>query len=151
MSRTQHIASSGVVLAVGLWVLWVSFTQQPASAFLFPRLISVVFVALAAWTFGKALLGWSKVGEGVSLELASKLAPGLILACVYIFWAAKTLGFYAATTIAVFLLITWYDGRAMSDLKAWARRILITAIIMAVLYGLFAKVLSVYTPRGMFL
>lgn len=149
MTRTQHVASSGVVLAVGLWVLWISFTQQPASAFLFPRLISVAFVGLAAWTFGKALLGWSKVGDGVSAELAKRLAPGLILACVYIFWAAKTLGFYAATTVAVFLLITWYDGRAMTDLKAWIRRVVITAIIMAVLYGLFAKVLAVYTPRGM--
>ena len=28
MSRTQHIASSGLILAVGLWVCWVSFTQH---------------------------------------------------------------------------------------------------------------------------
>ena len=151
MSRTQHILSSGVILAVGLWVAWISFTQQPAEAFLFPRLIAVAFVALATWTFAKALLGWSKVGDGVSAALAANIAPGLILACVYVFWGAKTLGFYAATTIAVFLLISYYDGRAMTDLKVWARRILITAVIMAVLYGLFAKVLVVYTPRGMFM
>ena len=151
MSRTQHIASSGLILAVGLWVCWVSFTQQPAEAFLFPRLISVAFVALAGWTFGKAVLGWSKVGDGVSMALAKNIAPGLILACIYIFWGAKTLGFYTATTISVFLLISYYDGRAMSEIRSWGRRIFITAIIMAVLYGLFAKVLVVYTPRGMFM
>jgi hypothetical protein len=155
MSRLQHIIPSGIIALVGIWVAYVSFTQQPAEAFLFPRLISVVFVALALWTFGKALLGWSRVGQGVSLELAKTIAPGLIVAGVYIFWGAKTLGFYAAATIAVFLLITWYDGKPMGKpmaaLSSWIRRILITALIIAVLYGLFALLLSVYTPRGMFM
>lgn len=151
MSRMQHIIPSGVIALVGIWVAYISFTQQPADAFLFPRLISVVFVALALWTFGKALLGWSKVGEGVSLELAKTIAPGLIVAGIYIFWGAKTLGFYAAATISVFLLITWYDGKPKAALSSWIRRILITALIITVLYGLFALLLSVYTPRGMFM
>ena len=151
MSRLQHVIPSGVILLVGIWVAYVSFTQQPAEAFLFPRLIAVVFVALALWTFGKAVLGWSKVGEGVSAQLAKNIAPGMILACLYIFWGAKTLGFYAAATLTVFLLITWYDGRPMAAISSWIRRILITALIIAVLYGLFAQLLSVYTPRGMFM
>ena len=151
MSRLQHIIPSGIIALVGIWVAYVSFTQQPAEAFLFPRLISVVFVTLALWTFGKALLGWSRVGQGVSLELAKTIAPGLIVAGIYIFWGAKTLGFYAAATIAVFLLITWYDGKPMMAVSSWVRRILITALIIAVLYGLFALLLSVYTPRGMFM
>lgn len=151
MSRMQHIIPSGVIALVGTWVAYISFTQQPADAFLFPRLISVAFVALALWTFGKALLGWSKVGEGVSLELAKTIAPGLIVAGIYIFWGAKTLGFYAAATISVFLLITWYDGKPKAALSSWIRRILITALIITVLYGLFALLLSVYTPRGMFM
>ena len=132
MRSAQHIIPSGVIALVGIWICYVSFTQQPAEAFLFPRIISVAFVALALWTFGKALLGWSKVGDGISAELAKNLAPGLILACVYIFWGAKTLGFYAATTVAVFLLISYYDGKSMTDFRAWTRRILITAVIMAV-------------------
>ena len=151
MSRLQHIIPSGIIALVGIWVTYVSFTQQPAEAFLFPRLISVVFVTLALWTFGKALLGWSRVGQGVSLELAKTIAPGLIVAGIYIFWGAKTLGFYAAATIAVFLLITWYDGKPMTAVSSWVRRILITALIIAVLYGLFALLSSVYTPRGMFM
>ena len=36
MNRTQHIISSGLVAFVGLWVCGISYTQQPAEAFLFP-------------------------------------------------------------------------------------------------------------------
>ncbi len=151
MSRMQHIIPSGIIALVGIWIAYVSFTQQPAEAFLFPRLISVVFVALSLWTFGKALMGWSRVGQGVSLELAKTVAPGMIVAFAYIFWGAKTLGFYAAASIAVFVLISWYDGKPMMAISSWIRRVLITVLIIAVLYGLFAQLLSVYTPRGMFM
>ena len=151
MSRMQHIVPSGIIALVGIWIAYVSFTQQPAEAFLFPRLISVVFVALSLWTFGKALMGWSRVGQGVSLELVKTVAPGMIVAFVYIFWGAKTLGFYAAASIEVFVLISWYDGKPMMAISSWIRRVLITVLIIAVLYGLFAQLLSVYTPRGMFM
>ena len=66
MNRSQHILGSGLVFAVGIWVAWVSYTQQPSEAFLFPRLIASVFVVLAGWTFGKAVMGLSKVGSGAS-------------------------------------------------------------------------------------
>lgn len=151
MSRMQHILPSGIIAAVGLWVCWISFTQQPAEAFLFPRLISVVFVVLALWTFGKAVLGLSKVGAGISFDLAKAIAPGLIIGGIYIFWAAKTFGFYASTTAAFFILLTLYDPAPLSDIKGWVKRIIITAVVMAVLYGLFAALLNVYTPRGMFM
>ncbi|MGB0410049.1 MAG: tripartite tricarboxylate transporter TctB family protein [Pikeienuella sp.] len=151
MNRLQHILPSGIIAAIGLWVCWISFTQQPAEAFLFPRLISVIFVALSLWTFGKALLGLSKVGAGISLDLAKAIAPGLIISALYIFWAAKTFGFYTSTTAAFFILLTLYDPAPFGDIKAWGKRIIITAVVMAVLYGLFAALLNVYTPRGMFM
>ena len=47
LPRTQHIVASGLVAVVGVWVAYVSYTQEPAAAFLFPRLISTVFVVLA--------------------------------------------------------------------------------------------------------
>ena len=68
LPRMQHIVASGLIAAVGLWVAYVSYTQQPSEAFLFPRLISTVFVVLALWTFGKALLGRTKVGNGLPLR-----------------------------------------------------------------------------------
>lgn len=147
MSRMQHIIPSGIIALVGIWVAWISYTQQPSEAFLFPRLISTVFVALALWTFLKALLGWSKVGRGISLHMISNLAPGLIVALVYIFWAAKTLGFYTSTTIAFFILVSLYDPAPHSAAQSWIKRALITAVFMGVMYGLFALLLKVYTPR----
>jgi len=147
MTRMQHIIPSGIIAAVGLWVAYISFTQEPAAAFLFPRLISTIFVILSLWTFGKALLGLSKTGTGITWAMISRMAPGLVIALIYVFWAAKGLGFYTATTIAFFILLSLYDPASHRELKSWGKRIIITACFMAVMYGLFAKLLKVYTPR----
>ena len=150
LPRLQHIVGSGIVATVGIWVAYVSYTQQPTEAFLFPRLIATVFVVLALWTFAKACLGWTKVGNGITVRQFTNLLPGLIIALIYIFWAAKGLGFYTATTIAFFILLSLYDPAPHTALKSWGKRILITAVFMAVMYGLFAKLLKVYTPREIF-
>jgi magnesium-transporting ATPase (P-type) len=147
LPRLQHIAASGGIAVVGIWVAWISYTQQPSEAFLFPRLISSVFVVLAVWTFIKAILGWTKVGHGLSRRELAWLAPGLIVALIYIFWAAKGLGFYTAGTIAFFILLSFYDPAPHNEPKTWIKRALITAGFLLVMYGLFALLLRVYTPR----
>lgn len=150
LPRIQHIIGSGVVAAVGLWVTYISYTATPSEAFLFPRLIATVFVVLAVWTFAKACLGWTKVGNGISTTQLKNLAPGLVVALVYIFWAAKGFGFYTATTVAFFILLSLYDPAPHGALKSWLKRIAITAGFMLVMYGLFAKLLVVFTPREIF-
>ncbi len=150
LPRLQHVIGSGIVAAVGLWVAYVSYTQQPSEAFLFPRLIATVFVVLALWTFGKACLGWTKVGNGISISQMANLTPGLIVTLIYIFWAAKGLGFYTATPIAFFILLSLYDPASHREVKSWLKRLFITACFVAVMYGLFAKLLKVYTPREIF-
>ena len=150
MSGRFLLIASGFVAAVGVWVAYVSYTQEPAAAFLFPRLISTVFVVLAIWTFGKAILGRSKVGNGLSAEAMKNIAPGLIVALVYIFWAAKGLGFYTASTITFFIMLSLYDPASHSELRSWIKRITITVGFLALMYGLFAALLNVYTPREIF-
>jgi hypothetical protein len=150
LPRFQNIVGSGIVAAVGASVCYISYTQQPSEAFLFPRLIATVFVVLALWTFVKACLGWTKVGNGISMTQCKNLAPGLIIALIYIFWAAKGLGFYTATTIAFFILLSLYDPAPHGVLKSWVKRIITTACFMAVMYGLFALLLKAYTPREIF-
>jgi hypothetical protein len=149
-SRYQHILASGFITAVGLWICYVSFTQKPADAFLFPRMISSVFVILSLWTFGKAVMGLSRTGSGLSTTTVINFAPGLIITLIYIFWAAKGLGFYTATFIAVFCLLALYDPAPHSAPKSWVKRAIITAGFVAVLYSLFALLLKVYTPREIF-
>lgn len=150
LPRSQHVVASGLIAAIGLTVTWVSFTQEPAAAYVFPRLISCVFSVLALWTFGKALLGRSKVGNGLTATAIRNILPGLAVTLVYVFWAARTLGFYTATTLAVFALIALYDPAPHTAPGTWVKRALITAGFMAVLYGLFAVLLNVFTPREIF-
>jgi hypothetical protein len=147
LPRTQHIVASGLVAALGVWVAYVSYTSEPAAAFLFPRIISTVFVVLALWTFGKALLGRSKVGNGLTRGAVMNILPGLIVALVFVYWAANTLGFYTASTAAFFILLSLYDPAPHGELRSWIKRILITAGFLAVMYGLFAMLLNVFTPR----
>jgi hypothetical protein len=150
LPRTQHILASGLVALVGVTVAYISFTQEPADAFLFPRLISGIFVVLALWTFGKALLGRTKVGNGLDRRALLNILPGLAVALVYVFWAAAALGFYTASTITFFILLTLYDPAPHGALKSWIKRIIITAGFLAVMYGLFAMLLNVFTPREIF-
>ena len=150
LPRNQHIIASGVIATIGLTVAYISFTQEPAAAFLFPRLISSVFAVLALWTFLKAVLGRTKVGNGLSGEAMKNLAPGLIVMVIYVFWAAKGLGFYTATAIAFFILLSLYDPAPHGEIKSWGKRVLITAGFMVVIYGLFAQLLYVFTPREIF-
>lgn len=150
LPRSQHIIASGLVAAVGTWVAYVSYTQEPADAFLFPRLISTVFVVLALWTFGKALMGRTKLGNGLSREAMLNLLPGLAVALIFIFWAARALGFYTASTITFFILLSLYDPAPHNEMRTWIKRIIITAGFLAVMYGLFAMLLNVFTPREIF-
>ena len=150
LPRSQHIVASGLIAAIGISIAYISFTQQPAGAFIFPRLISSVFAVLAIWTLAKAVMGRTKVGNGISGVAMRNMAPGLVIALIYIFWAAKSLGFYTATTIAFFILLSLYDPAPHSSWKTWVKRIVITAGFMAVMYGLFAQLLNVFTPREIF-
>jgi hypothetical protein len=147
LPRVQHIIGSGIVAAVGVAVCYISYTAQPSAAFLFPRLISTIFVVLALWTFAKACLGWTKVGNGITTAQMRNLTPGLVVALVYIFWAAKTLGFYTATSGAFFILLSLYDPAPHGAVKTWIKRVVVTAVFMTVMYLLFAELLNVFTPR----
>ena len=73
MSYFQRLFPSVILTTIGIWVAWVSFTQEPAAAFLFPRIVATLFVILAGWGLIAALLnemqgGWTDVSfNGVAL------------------------------------------------------------------------------------
>lgn len=150
LPRTQHIIASGLVAGVGIAVAYISYTQEPAAAFLFPRMISTVFAVLAIWTFAKAVLGRTKVGNGLDRQSMRNILPGLIVALIFVYWGAKGLGFYTASTITFFILFSLYDPAPHTEVKTWIKRALTTAGFLAVMYGLFAMLLGVFTPREIF-
>ena len=149
--RLQHLIPAGIVLALAAVVTWLSFTQQPAESFLFPRVISVFFIGLAVWNFARAATGLAKVGGGMTSSMVKNLMPGLIVMLVFVFAAAKGLGFYVASTLSFFIIYSLYDAAPYSSVKDWVKRILVTAAFMAVIYALFALILQVQTPRGIFI
>lgn len=151
MSRLQHIIPAGLVFLLAAVVTWLSFTQQPVESFLFPRVISIAFIVLALWNLIRAGAGMSRVGGGLSFDTILKIAPGLIIVLVYVFFAAKELGFYVSSTLVFFAVYSFYDPVPISSIKDWFKRIIITAAFMAVIYGLFALILQVQTPRGLFI
>lgn len=147
-TRMQHTVPALVVLGVAAVVAWLSFTEEPAAAFLFPRVVSIFFLGLAVWNAYRALTGRARVGGGISARMALDIAPGLIVALVFVFFAAKTIGFYTSGALAFLAITTIYDPVPLSSLNGWVRRIGVTAIFMGVIYLLFALLLQVQTPRG---
>ena len=151
MTALQPRLASGIILLVSIWVCWISFSQTPAEAFLFPRLISVAFVALAGWTFARALLDPRTAEGGITRELVWNILPGVVVAGVYVFFAAKWLGFYTSSAIAFVVILSLFDPAPHDQVRTWLKRLAVTAGYLAVMYFLFSIVLKVFTPRGLFI
>lgn len=145
----QQLVPSAIVLATAIAVAWLSFTQEPKEAFLFPRIISIVFATLAMWNFARAAMGVSRVGAGFSFREAMHVTPGLVIMLAYAFFLAGFLGFYTGGTLAFLLVYAIYDPQPLNDMGGWAKKLLITAGFMSVIYGLFNLLLKVQTPRGL--
>ena len=147
-TRLQHIVPAAVIFTLSMIVTWLSFTQEPEESYLFPRIISIFFIGLAAWNLIRAGSGLARVGSGISVVMLRNFLPGLIVILIYTFFAAKALGFYASSTLAFIFIYSLYDPAPISDISAWRKRIIVITAFIAVIYGLFAIVLQVHTPRG---
>lgn len=148
--RRQHVIPASLVLALTLGVAWLSFTREPADAFLFPRLIGSVMLVLALWNFIRAVSGLSRVGDGLALSTAKNIAPGVVVILLLVLLAAKTLGFYTASFIAFLVLHALYDPAPLNDAGVWIRRLIVAVVFMAIIYALFTLLLKVQLPRGHF-
>jgi len=150
LSRAQHLVPAVAVLLLSIVVVWLSYTREPAGAFLFPRLISSVMLLLAIWNAARAALGLARVGSGVSRGELVTVLPGVLVTLVYVLFAAKGLGFYVASFITFIVLYALYDPAPHDRPASWLRRVLVAFGFMLVIYGLFTLLLKVQTPRGAF-
>lgn len=149
--RLQQAIPSGLVLLLAIWIAFVSFNVADPGPYLFPRLIAVTMLVLASISFQRALRGKSRTGVGLDRRVLVNLAPGVILMLVYVFFLAEFLGFYVSSLISFLLLCTIYDPHRFTDSRAWIKRLGISVGFIAVIYVLFALVLKVQTPRGIFI
>jgi len=147
--RIQHLFPALSVLILAGTVAYLSFTREPADSFLFPRLVSVIMLGLAIWNFIRAALGLSKVGAGISVDMIKSILPGLLVMVVYVFFAAKYLGFYVSSLGTFLILFSLYDPASHKELRVWAKRIVVSVLFMLVIYALFNLLLKVQTPRGL--
>ena len=67
-ARLIHIVPASVVFLLSCMVAYLSFSEEPAEAYLFPRVVSIVFIGLAIWNLTRALMGLSRVGGGISKQ-----------------------------------------------------------------------------------
>ncbi|MBV0892648.1 tripartite tricarboxylate transporter TctB family protein [Paracoccus sp. Z118] len=148
-NRMQHLVPASAVLALAAGVTFLSFTQEPAEAFLFPRVIAVAMLVLAVWNFARAALGLARVGSGVSLRPFLNILPGLAVVVALIFAGLTLLGFYAASFLGFLAIYTIYDPVPLTHGGGWLRRIAVSAAFMMVIYALFARLLQVQTPQGL--
>ena len=119
LPRNQHIVASGLVAVVGIWVTYISYTAEPAEAFLFPACIIATDLCRA----GALDLRQGDAGEIQAWATAFRATqsrtscPGFSSQLIYAFWAAETLGFYTASTLAFFILLSLYDPAAHGELQ----------------------------------
>lgn len=143
----SQIIPAVLVFCFAVSIAWISFTVEDPEPYLFPQLLSAAMTALAVVN----LVGAFRQGSAsdISVAMLLRLLPGLLVLLGLIAWAAEALGFYVSGCLAMFLIYCLYDPNAHS-LARLAKRLSISVAFMAVLYLLFAKLLQVQTPRGMF-
>lgn len=147
--RLQQTLPAALILGLACWVAYVSFNVEDPEPYLFPRLVSLVLVLLALVALVQAASGRAVTGRGLTLDIVKAIVPALVVMGGLVFWAVESLGMYAASTAAFFLIVVLYDPSPHTEIRSWLKRIAVTAGFMAVMYALFAMLLKVQTPRGL--
>lgn len=149
-NRVQQTLPPALFLGLSVWVAYISFAVDDPEPYLFPRLVSVGLVVLALLALVQAISGKSQTGQGLTFGIAKAIFPALIVMAAFVFYAIEFLGMYTASAATFLVIFTLYDPAPHTEIRSWIKRIVITAGFMAVMYGLFALLLKVQTPRGLF-
>ena len=150
MSRMSDILPAGLVFALSLLVTYASFSVGDPEPYLFPRLITLGMTGLSLLALVQAFVDAKPAGGSYGLSLIGCIAPGIAVMLIYVFALTEWLGFYVSSTIAFFVLFSLYDP-ADHVPSVLAKRAVITAVFMVVIYCVFTLILRVQTPRGLFL
>ena len=120
------------------------FSGSNQEAFLFPNIVAVIMVIIAAFAVYNSRNALHK-------EKTTPVPWMLILPAMVIFIAylalAETVGFYVCSFITFVALVSIYMPESI-NLKRFTRIVITGLIFMAGLYCLFSLLLKVQVPRG---
>lgn len=140
------IAVVALAIAVGLYALG-HYVDYP-EPYLFPRLISIGMGLFAVAMLMESFSGTAGEERGSSIPWLTIL-PALVvfLACVNL---AEDVGFYVTAFCTFFVLVTIYAPDWRSP-RGWLNRTAVSLLFMGAMYAVFALLLKVQTPTGLFI
>ncbi len=150
-SRWQQSIPATLVVALAVWVSYVSFNVDDPEPYLFPRLVAIALLGLSIFALVRALAGKNATGGGFNFSLLKNILPGMAVMIIFAFFAAEALGFYTASAVAFLAIVVLYDPASHAEIGTWVKRVTTMVGFMAVMYGLFSLLLKVQIPRGLFL
>ena len=132
------------MLACAIIICIAGFSGSNQEAFLFPNVVSVIMVIIAAFAVFNSRNTQQK-------EKSNPVPWMLIMPAIVIFIAylalAETVGFYICSFVAFVALVSIYMPESL-NLKRFSRILITGLIFMAGLYCLFSLLLKVQVPRG---
>lgn len=140
---SKYMVPAGM-LAVAIALCIAGFSGSNQEAFLFPNVVAVIMVIIAAFT----VLNSRKPDQK---QTTQSIPWMLVMPAIIIFIAylalAETVGFYSSSFIAFVVLVSIYMPGTL-NLKRVARIVMTGLIFMGGLYCLFSLLLKVQLPRG---
>jgi Tripartite tricarboxylate transporter TctB family len=135
-------------IALGGFLYWAALGSDHPLAYLFPRVLALIMVALGAGMLALELSSKRQAREAVKADIRwARLWPGIVMLILYMA-IAQSGGFYVSSWLAFVALAIWY-APGEQKLVAVRRCVPISLAFMAVLYLLFWTLLRVQVPRGL--
>lgn len=141
-------AVGALILAVLLYLAGRTATMP--RAYLFPNILALAMIGLAVYTL---VSEWVRLGTPAATLVGQvpwgTLAPALIILGGYVYLLPR-LGFYT-TSLALFIILVLVYSPPRRLASRFLLPIALGLIFMLVIYGLFAVLLHVLAPAGLFM
>ena len=145
--RFKALTVSSLVIVLAATLFSLSYFQDSAEAYLFPRIIAFTMLLLSLVSGLKTLLARQPEAFGaIDIRRLLPAFAAILLAVAVL----ETVGMY--TTTATLLLVLSLGYSSSNSLKTkLISSTLLTLLFMAFMYVLFSVLLNVQTPRGWFI
>ena len=141
-------ASVCAIVFAGVFAFGSFFDADP-EVYLFPRIVCGFMIVLGLLQLISAIsAGRSEHSKQVVINWG-QLLPGILVIGLFVF-LSELFGFYVSAFLAFFAIVSLYGKRSAFDVKAAGYKLIVSTVFIAILYGLFWKLLYVRTPTGWF-